>query len=399
MRNGLAATIAAQLASAPLALPAFHLLAPASPLLNLVAVPWTAVALAIGLLWSATAVAVPAVAAAAVPVLDWMAAPYGWPALGPPQAWGTVALAAFPVPCTLAAAAIACVLVRPRRLAAWAGALTMAVAAVGWGSPGSASGPGAPVELIMLDVGQGDSFLLRDGRHAILVDGGGWRRGDFGGRVLLPALLGEGVSRLDVAVLSHPDSDHCSGLLDLASYLPIDELWTAEGQTGSVCGDALSAAPGVHPHPLAAGDVLQVGRWRFDVLHPPRHPPRTGGDNDRSLVLAADSLGRRCLLTGDVEAEAERSFAARLGRPFDILKVAHHGSKTSTTLPFLDAVHPRLALISAGPRNPYGHPAAPILARLARARIRVLRTDLQGEVRLTWTQDGPIQIQLPGSRR
>ena len=118
VRNGLAATIAAQLASAPLALPAFHLLAPASPLLNLVAVPWTAVALAIGLLWSATAVAVPAIATAAVPVLDWMAAPYSWPALGPPQAWGTVALAAFPMPCTLTAAAIACVLVRPHQLAA-----------------------------------------------------------------------------------------------------------------------------------------------------------------------------------------------------------------------------------------------------------------------------------------
>ena len=362
------------------------------------AVPWTAVALAVGLLWSAVAVVLPSVAAAAVPVLDWVAAPYGWPAAGPPQAWGTVALAASPFACLLGAAALAYVLARPRRVTAWAGALIVAILVVGWGSPRPAPPTrGNAVELTLLDVGQGDSILLRDGRHAVLVDGGGWRRGDFGVRVLLPALLGEGVSGLDVAVLTHPDVDHCGGLLDLASYLPIGELWTAEGQAGSACGDALRAA--IHPHPLAVGTVLEVGLWTFEALHPPPRPPHTGSDNDLSLVLAAEALGRRVLLTGDVEAAAERTLTPRLDHPFDILKVAHHGSKTSTTLSFLTAVHPRLALISAGPHNPYGHPAPLILARLSHAHTQILRTDLQGEVRLTWTQASPIHIELPGIPR
>lgn len=403
--RALAATVAAQLASAPLALPAFHLLAPASPLLNLVAVPWTALALAVCLAWCALALIAPSAAAAAVPLLDGLAAPFGWPALGPPQAWGTVALAVSPWVC-LAAAALALLLVRPRRLGAWAAALALAGLAVAWGRGDRAAGDRDRAALTMFDVGQGDSLLLTGGPRAVLIDGGGWRRGDFGGRVLLPALLAEGVSRLDVAVLTHPDTDHCGGLVDLASYLPIGEVWVAVagvGEGGSPCGDALAASPGVRLRPLAAGDVREVGSWRFEVLHPERDGPRRGGDNDRSLVLAAEALGRRVLLTGDVEAAAEREVAARLGAQgrvrFDLLKVAHHGSKTSTTLPLLAAVHPRIALVSAGPANPYGHPAAPVLARLERAGALVLRTDRQGEVRLSWERGGPLRLELPASPR
>jgi competence protein ComEC len=403
--RALAASLAAQLAALPLALPAFHLLAPASPLLNLLAVPWTAVTLAVGLAWSALAMVSPIAGAATVPLLDALAAPFGWPARGSPQAWGTLALAAPAGLCLLAATAGALLLAWPRRREAWLGVLALAalVATIGRGS-GTPPAFRAEAALTLLDVGQGDSLLLTDGRRALLVDGGGWRHGDFGGRVLLPALLAEGVARLDVAVLTHPDVDHCGGLVDLASYLPIDEVWMAPGEEAEPCAAALAAAPGPRLRHLAAGDLRSVGTWRFAVLNPRREGAGGGSDNDGSLVLAASALGRRALLTGDVEARGEGAMVGRLeaaagGGRFDVLKVAHHGSRTSSTPPLLAAVRPRLALVSVGLGNPYGHPAPDVVARLRRAGARVLRTDRVGEVRLAWEPDGPIHIEVPAYPR
>jgi competence protein ComEC len=275
----------------------------------------------------------------------------------------------------------------------------------------------------MLDVGQGDAVLLRDGSSAVLVDGGGWPGGDFGGRVLVPALVGEGVSRLAAAVLTHADTDHCAGLVDAASYLPIDEVWMAAGEETSGCGAVLAATPGARLRLLRAGDRAAVGLWRFRVLHPAATgaagPPRATS-NARSLVLVATAGSRRCLLTGDVEAPTERRLTAALVEACgpeeepeqpasgdritvqpgcQVLKIAHHGSKTSTTRPFLAAAAPRLALVSAGRGNPYGHPAPEVVDRLHRAGIRVLRTDLDGAIRLVWRPGDRLGIQtlLPRS--
>jgi competence protein ComEC len=185
---------------------------------------------------------------------------------------------------------------------------------------------------------------------------------------------------------------------------------TADGAS-TPCGAALAALPGVPVRRLAAGDRAAVGRWRLRVVHPPGPPggPGEGGAgdgtrNDRSLVVVAEALGRRCLLTGDAEARAERRVAGLLADggaagPYDVLKVAHHGSKTSTTPALLAAARPRLALVSAGPGNPYGHPAGEVVRRLVRAGARVLRTDRDGAVHLAWDDAGPLRIELPGSPR
>ncbi len=106
----------------------------------------------------------------------------------------------------------------------------------------SSSTPAVP-EVVVIDVGQGDAILLRHGRRAALVDGGGWPHGDFGGRVLVPVLAAMGVTRLDAVVLTHPDADHCNGLVDLARYLPVAEIWSGPGWTDSGCGGALLGAP------------------------------------------------------------------------------------------------------------------------------------------------------------
>ena len=411
LTRGAAATVGAQLASLPFALPVFHLTSWAAPLLNLVAVPYTALALAICLGWTALALLSPATAGALLPLLDALALPFGWPAAGPPAAWGVIASAAPAAACAALAVVAAAWLPAPRRRL-W---LLPAVAAAAWWCGAAAPGTGSPadhppvgalrppVSLTLLDVGQGDAILLRDGGRTLLVDGGGWRHGDFGGRVLLPALLGEGVRRLDAVVLTHPDSDHCHGLEQVASYLPVGEVWLAPQWAGDRCADALAATPGARALHLAAGGRRRVGRWRLSVLHPawPRAPGRAVASRDHnrlSLVLLAEAAGRCAVLTGDLDRAGERAVVARdpdLG--CDLLKVGHHGSKTSTGPELLAAVRPRLALVSAGRGNPYGHPAGEVVARLERSGVILLRTDRQGLVRLEWRAGGPLRILTPAA--
>lgn len=142
-----------------------------------------------------------------------------------------------------------------------------------------------------------------------------------------------------------------------------------------------------------------MGRWRLTALHPDADERR--GTNERSLVLRAEALGRSVLLTGDMESWAESRVldcCARQARA-EILKVAHHGSKTSSTEPFLEAIRPHLALISAGVNNLYHHPSPVILDRFQVRGIRALRTDRDGMVLLRFREDGRTQIELPGAPR
>lgn len=405
----LAATVAAQLVSLPAAAPAFHLLSWTAPLTNLVAVPWTAAALAVSLAWTAAALASPPLAAALLPVLDLVAAPFGWPALGPPARWGTLAVAAPPWAALLLAGLGALWLVAPRRRPRprrfhlplfhlpLLAALLLLLPVFRWGGEGPARHAG--LEAVFLDVGQGDAILLRDGPRTLLVDGGGWPSGDLGGRVLVPALVGEGVARLDAVLLTHPDRDHCRGLVDLASYLAIGEAWLARGLERRGCAGELAAAvegQGGRVREVAAGDRHRLGRWRLDVLHPPAPDAGAGagatsGSNDDSIVVLAAAAGRRLLLTGDVEAPAERRLVRRsedLLRA-DVLKLAHHGSKSSTGAGFLAVVAPRLAIASAGHGNSYGHPADLVRRRLRQRRVPLLRTDHHGMIHLELLEPAP----------
>jgi competence protein ComEC len=397
LRAPLAAAIGAQLASLPWSLPRFHLLTLAAPLANLLFVPWTGLALLGALVWSAVAVLSPAAAAAALPALEVLAAPFGWPARLGPHVWLALPLVASPAAAVLLAAGLALLLAGPsdrRWRALGAAGVLAALLACGAVNP-RRSGP----ELAMLDVGQGDAILLRDGRHAVLVDGGGWERGDLGGRVLLPALAAEGVRSLDAVAMTHPDRDHCRGLVDLASYLPIREVWTAPGWEPTGCAADLLTLPGTTLRVLWAGERATIGRWTLTALHPA--PGERRGTNDRSLVFLATAEQTRALLTGDIEEWAEHTLIARYGPRLraDILKIPHHGSRTSSTAAFLSAVHPHLALISAGPDNPYHHPSSTVLDRLAVHPIPTLRTDRHGMIRIQVGKKGRLHIELPGMPR
>jgi competence protein ComEC len=238
-------------------------------------------------------------------------------------------------------------------------------------------------EMTLVDVGQGEAILLRRGTESVLVDGGG-RRGDpaFGRRVIAPFLVDHGVRRPKVVVMTHPDPDHCAGLVSVVELLGADEVWLSSRHAREPCATRLL-------------DAAQ--RRRIAVRLVDRHPPRVAGSlpvrvfaaeppfrksfaNNTSLTIALEAGGSRILLTGDVEKPAEFRLleAAPAMLACDVLKVAHHGSSSSTAAAFLRTARPRIAAISCGRENSYGHPAAEVVQRLERAGARIYRTDRDG---------------------
>jgi competence protein ComEC len=240
----------------------------------------------------------------------------------------------------------------------------------------------ADPRLTMLDVGQGDALLLRSPQHVVLIDAGG-RLGDahFGEQELLPMLVDRGVRHIDVAVLTHVHPDHCGGLPAVLENLNIGSVWISPRRFRGDCAqrvlDACSRRA-IPIHVVRDGDVRDVGGMSlraFVAGHTFKHSP----ENNSSVVLRV-VVGRwTALLTGDVERDAEESLASQEIRA-DVLKVGHHGSKTSSTPLLLDAVHPRIALISCGLRNLFGHPHPSVLESLRTRRIHSWRTDRNGTI-------------------
>lgn len=380
LRTPLAVTVAAQCATLPFLLPWTGLVHPAAPLWNLVAIPWLAIFLASSFVSLALPASVALLEALALPVAVLADLPAGF--------WLAWLLHLGPAGAAALATVTACWMTWPRR-----GTVVVApvlVLGLHCGPAMQPPGPEARVELIQLDVGQGDALLLRGGGRTVLVDGGGWRRGDSAGRLLVPALARLGVRRIDVAVLSHPDADHCAGLAGLTSYVEVREVWSSPGWHGA-CAHELLGRRGTVWRPLWAGVERSAGPWSLRTLWPPPGTRSRDAENDGSLVLVAEAGPRRVLLTGDVEAWAERRLLRR-GREelrARLLKVAHHGSKSSSGAAFLPAVFedrssPRLALVGVGRRNPFGHPHPDVLARLERHDALVHRTDLGGLLHLSW---------------
>jgi competence protein ComEC len=251
--------------------------------------------------------------------------------------------------------------------------------------------PDGTTHLTVLDVGQGDAILIEGSKGGrMLVDGG-----PNPDRLLieLDGRLPPWDRRIDVVVLTHPHEDHVAGLALLLSRYRVGQVFEP-GMRGPGPGyrewdSALAAAGAPERGQLATGDRLAVDDLRFDVLWPdpgrvPAEPPDGGRSiNDVSIVLLGEVDGRRILLTGDVEDDVDPILAKRGLPAIDFLKVAHHGSKTASTIAFLDIVRPSVAVVSAGADNPYGHPAKSTLEHLRDTGAQVLRTDTDGSVEVT----------------
>ncbi len=255
------------------------------------------------------------------------------------------------------------------------------------------------LRVTMVDVGQGDCTWvdLPDGR-LMVVDGGGFVGSpvDPGQRVGLALLRARRRERVDIAVLTHPHPDHFLGLATLLRQVEVGELWdTGQGEAegaGPVYAAMLAdlrrrGVPIRRPAELC-GQVHPVGPATIRVLDPcPTFRPGANA-NDNSLVLRI-ALGQRAvLLAGDAESEQELRLVARHGAELraDLLKVGHHGSRTSSSPAWLGAIRPRWATISSGARNRHGHPHFEALQRLAAVSAVRLRLDVVGSV--TWETDG-----------
>jgi competence protein ComEC len=239
------------------------------------------------------------------------------------------------------------------------------------------------LRVTFLDVGQGDAALIElpEGPR-LLVDGGpgGPRRFDVGERVLAPFLWNRPLLRLDAVALSHWDADHAGGVAAVLTRFHVGELWeSGHSPTGAAETVAALARSRTPRRSLVAGQRLWLGRALVTVLGPGAGPIQSA--NDRSLVLRLDWRGVSLLFAGDLGPRGEALLLERGGPVRALaLKVAHHGSRFSSTAAFLAQVRPHLAVISVGARNPFRHPSADALGRLETAGARVYRTDRDGAV-------------------
>jgi competence protein ComEC len=413
--EGLAVTIAATLATAPLIAFHFEEFSTTTLVANVLAMPAVAPAMWLGML-AAAASQVPGLPVEALNWLDalflgYIAQVAAW--CGRPS-WAQVRvhLSGSGLAASYLGLAAALVLVarlrragrltaarkstalktRARHSSSGAGSLRKAlgllvalVAAVALWAPGSGSVAAEPVSGLrveVLDVGQGDAILLQPAdTPAVLVDGG--PPGDD----LAAELDTAGVDKLGAAIITHDQSDHAAGVEELLGRLPIARLGYARLGRGPI--DAARQA-GAAPTQLVEGGELRSGLLHLEVLWPPREllaESRGVDPNQLALVLLARWRDFTMLLTADAEAE---SVPLDPG-PLDVLKVAHHGSDDAGLGALIDRTRPGLAVISVGAGNSYGLPTAGTLATLAARRIRTLRTDRDGTVTID-VHAGAIEV-------
>lgn len=231
-----------------------------------------------------------------------------------------------------------------------------------------------------LDIGQGDCTLLTQGEHAMLIDAGD---NDQGTKVQ-SYLEYLGISSLDYLVLTHPDADHIGGADVVIYKFDCNTILMPERKTDTRTYDDVIQAmkskdyTAIHPE---VGDHYAFGESSFTILSPARNYEDS---NDCSIVLRLTHGSNTFLFTGDAEEEAESDMlASGMDLSADVLKVGHHGSHTSTSDAFLDAVSPTYAVISCETGNSYGHPHAETLNKLRAAGVQMFRTDDQGTITVT----------------
>lgn len=354
-----------------------------APLANAFAVPIISL-LVVPLTLFATLIPIDALLVLAQHILEWVIVALRWLDRLPLAVW---AQGATPFWTVLAALIGVAMLLAPRGLPArWLGVVYLLPL---FFYQQDRPPPGA-VWVTVLDVGQGLGVYVRTAQHALVYDTGPryHDEADAGGRVIVPFLRAAGQQRLDALVVSHNDLDHSGGAMSLLAQVPVRNIF--------------SSLPATHPLAANSGHRrCQRGQaWRWDGIEMDILAPEAGSytddsiaDNDRSCVLRIRSASGTMLLAGDIErdAEAELVSSQHAALAATVLVAPHHGSRTSSTEEFLDAVRPRLAIFTVGYRNRYGHPKRDIVARYRERGSALLRTDLDGAIELRF-QGGRVEI-------
>ncbi len=247
------------------------------------------------------------------------------------------------------------------------------------------------LEVVFFDVGQGDSiFIETPAGHQILIDGGP------NGGVILEKLGNEMPfwdRTLDMVVLTHPDSDHLRGLLDvLDSYKVENILWTGVLKETKTFGYWLEKLEAEQANIIIAqkGQIIKAGKSQLYVFHPFENIEGQSvdkGSNESSIIAKLVFGENSFLFTGDISKKQMDQLlvlsSLSVGPGADVLKIPHHGSKTANNSAFFQVIDPKIAVISCGLDNSYGHPDEQVLQNLNGLGITILRTDLQGDIRIT----------------
>lgn len=255
------------------------------------------------------------------------------------------------------------------------------------------------LQVTVVDVGQGDCIYLSDDRVNMLIDGGSSSKSDVASYQIVPFLKHRGVSQLDAVIVTHPDSDHISGICTMLEqtageeHIEIGALYLPDvGNAGRNEGyrelERLSTAADVPVYYIGSGECI----WRGDIMLTCIHPEKgwnTQESNAYSTVMHLTYGGFTALFTGDLEGEGEQRVLRNIRearsqdlnfRDITLLKVAHHGSKNSTSEAFLKELNPKIALISAGRANRYGHPHKELMERLEKQGCMIYNTQESGAV-------------------
>lgn len=261
-------------------------------------------------------------------------------------------------------------------------------------------------ELIInfIDVGQGDSTLIRYKSKIMIIDTGGSMDSsyDVGKSVLHRYLLNQGVKIIDYMMISHFDADHCQGAIYILENMEVKNLII--GKQFEICDNykkisKIAKENGVNIYTVQAGDRIKIkDNLYFDILWPDSENVINDNIlNNNSLVCKLIYINFNVLFTGDIEEKAEKAILKKYEDNLNILKstilkAGHHGSKTSTTQEFLNNVSPKIALIGVGENNKFGHPSNITIENMNKLNIQIFRTDKMGEISLKINKKGRIKI-------
>lgn len=255
------------------------------------------------------------------------------------------------------------------------------------------------LRIFFIDVGQGDSTLIiTPDKKKVLIDGGGSDSFDVGEKVLLPYLLDRRILKVDYVLISHFDTDHCGGILTIMEKVKVKNIIISEQAEHSENYERfkkLMIHKKIRLIEVKKGDKIKIGRYsEFKILFPTSRLLSENPLNNNSIVAQFNYNNFKMLFTGDIEKLAEQQIlkTEKAEIRADILKVAHHGSKTSSIPEFIKAVKPKIALIGVGKNNTFGHPNQQTIKNLENIKCRIYRTDLQGEIIIKIDQKGRMNV-------